>query len=182
MGTSIYVASSWRNSWQPSIVKRLRDFGHLVYDFKDNHGFNWSEIDPDWSTWSKEKYRDMLAHKVAERGFQRDMSALKESAVCLLVQPCGTSAHLELGFACGLGKRTAILYPFDCELRRGAEAYHAGEHTFMPHAGPCSACGDLDGCHEYGRLRRIEPELMVKMVSDSILIGKDEFIAWGKSL
>lgn len=31
----IYVASSWRNSFQQDVVKFLRDVGHEVYDFKN---------------------------------------------------------------------------------------------------------------------------------------------------
>lgn len=29
----VYVASSWRNSYQPEVVKALRLSGHDVYDF-----------------------------------------------------------------------------------------------------------------------------------------------------
>jgi len=49
---SIYVASSWRNTHQPSVVAALREAGHDVYDFRNprpgDHGFHWSMIDPDW--------------------------------------------------------------------------------------------------------------------------------------
>ena len=31
----IYVASSWRNREQPSVVKALREAGHEVYDFRN---------------------------------------------------------------------------------------------------------------------------------------------------
>ncbi len=37
----IYVASSWRNKYQPEVVAALRKAGHKVYDFrnpKDNPG------------------------------------------------------------------------------------------------------------------------------------------------
>ena len=37
----IYVASSWRNKYQPEVVAALRKAGHEVYDFrnpKDNPG------------------------------------------------------------------------------------------------------------------------------------------------
>lgn len=40
----IYVASSWRNSFQLDVVSFLRNEGHEVYDFKNpphgNGGFN----------------------------------------------------------------------------------------------------------------------------------------------
>ena len=48
----IYVASSWRNIFQPSIVLCLKKMGHEVYDFRNpkdgDKGFHWSEIDSDW--------------------------------------------------------------------------------------------------------------------------------------
>ena len=31
----IYVASSWRNAYYPEVVKRLREYGHEVYDFRN---------------------------------------------------------------------------------------------------------------------------------------------------
>lgn len=47
---NIYVASSWRNPYQPVVVGELRFMGHEVYDFRNpepgSHGFHWSEIDP----------------------------------------------------------------------------------------------------------------------------------------
>jgi hypothetical protein len=46
----IYVASSWRNDYQPAAVAALRAAGHEVYDFKDSEGFNWREVDPDFDS------------------------------------------------------------------------------------------------------------------------------------
>lgn len=109
----IYVASSWRNQRQPSIVEMLRGLGHEVYDFKNpsstDHGFSWSEIDPNWKQWTAAEYRAALKHPVASRGFGLDMRALNGCDACVLVLPCGRSAHLELGQAVGAGKRTAVL-------------------------------------------------------------------------
>ncbi len=30
----VYIASSWRNEYQPTVVARLREAGHDVYDFR----------------------------------------------------------------------------------------------------------------------------------------------------
>jgi hypothetical protein len=108
----IYVASSWRNPHQPTVVKALgRD--HEVYDFRHpdegDDGFHWSEIDPDWETWTRDAYRQHLDHPVARAGFGKDMAAMEWADTFVLVLPCGRSAHLELGWAVGRGKRTAIL-------------------------------------------------------------------------
>ena len=109
----IYVASSWRNVRHPNVVDVLRIAGHDVYDFKNpapgNSGFSWSEIDPNWKQWTNEQYREALNHPIAKRGFNSDFNAMKWADTFVLVLPCGRSAHLELGWACGMGKQTLIL-------------------------------------------------------------------------
>ena len=109
----IYVASSWRNSAQPDIVKRLREFGHEVYDFRHpepgDNGFHWSEIDAEYDGWSRFEFIEGLTHSLAESGFNKDFAAMQWADTFLLVLPCGKSAHLELGWACGAGKETYIL-------------------------------------------------------------------------
>jgi len=115
MKQKIYVASSWRCKHQPGIVQLLRSDGHEVYDFRNpepgNSGFAWSAIDRDWIEWSPEAFRAALDQQVAIDGFGLDMDALKWCETCVLVLPCGRSAHLELGYACGAGKKTAVLIP-----------------------------------------------------------------------
>lgn len=109
----IYVASSWRNEYQQHVVGRLRLAGHEVYDFRNprpgDHGFAWSDIEPDWKDWNAVRFRAALDHPVAVGGFDSDFEAMKWCDTCVLVLPCGRSAHLELGWAVGHGKRTAIL-------------------------------------------------------------------------
>jgi len=109
----IYVASSWRNLLQPSVVTQLRAAGHEVYDFRNpapgNSGFQWSAIDPDWQSWNGTAFRSALAHPIAQHGFGLDHAAMEWADTFLMVLPCGRSAHLELGWACGAGKRTIIL-------------------------------------------------------------------------
>ncbi len=109
----IYVASSWRNPHQEGVVKALRKSGHTVYDFKNprpgNKGFAWSEIDPNWMGLKAADYVKLLDHPVAKAGYASDMNAMKWADTFVLVLPCGRSAHLELGWACGQGKQTLIL-------------------------------------------------------------------------
>lgn len=111
----IYVASSWRNVYQPGVVELLRKNGHEVYDFRNpapgNKGFAWSAIDPAWETWTTEQYRGALAHPVACNGFMLDRRAMEWADEFCLVLPCGRSAHLEAGWACGAGKPTSIYVP-----------------------------------------------------------------------
>lgn len=167
----IYAASSWRNPWQPPVVTFLRSLGHEVYDFRNppgGTGFGWREIDPEWRTWSPEVYRQMLNHPRAVDGFRSDFDAMKAADACVLIQPCGTSAHLELGWCAAAAKRTAVLFPFDIAPDL-ASVGHAD-------ARPCPSCG-YDGCRLPARLRSIEPELMVK-IADCILLSSLELQAW----
>jgi hypothetical protein len=111
----IYVASSWRNeAAHRAAVDALTAEGHDVYDFRNpepgDHGFSWRQIDDDRS-WLEDprRFREGLKHPVAQRGFALDMAALRSCDACVLVLPCGRSAHLELGWATGAGKRTIVL-------------------------------------------------------------------------
>jgi nucleoside 2-deoxyribosyltransferase len=109
----IYVASSWRCERQPEVVAALRAAGHEVYDFKNpapgQPGFGWKQVTPEPPPWSAEKTIEVLTHPVADRGFEFDMNALRWCDACVMVQPCGRSAALELGWACGAGKLTVAL-------------------------------------------------------------------------
>ena len=109
----IYVASSWRNEFQPVVVMALRNEGYIVYDFKDSEGFHWSEVDPAWKDWPSDipKYLAGLNHFCANRGFNRNMNALINSDVCVYVMPCGVSASLEAGWAKGAGKPLIVYVP-----------------------------------------------------------------------
>lgn len=116
----VYVASSWRNDHQQGVVNELRKAGHEVYDFKHptkgNAGFHWSEIDTNWQRWNTKQYREALKHEYAKLGYNRDFEAMKAADACVLVIPCGRSAHLEAGWMKGAGK-TAIAYiPEGCRI------------------------------------------------------------------
>lgn len=111
--SKIYVASSWRNKRQPSVVEVLRAAGHEVYDFRNpkpgDNGFHWSEIDPRWKEWAPKQFRAAMAHPIAERGFAADYGAMQWADVGVLVMPCGRSAHIEAGYFNGAGKPLFIL-------------------------------------------------------------------------
>lgn len=107
----IYVATSWRNGYQPVVVKLCRADGHEVYDFRDQEGFSWREIDPAWQAWNPEQYLAGLKHPRAISGFVRDMTALEWCDAVIYVMPCGVSASLEAGYACGARKRVLVWVP-----------------------------------------------------------------------
>ena len=85
--SKIYLASSWRNLYQPAAVAMLRAFGHEVYDFRNppggiENGFRWSEIDPEWEKWTAADYRKNLTSPLAQRGFTSDFDGLMSECCC----------------------------------------------------------------------------------------------------
>lgn len=144
---NIYLASSWRNERQPEILLELRAAGHDVYDFRnpapDDDGFRWTEVDPNWKRWTPEQFITGLKHPIAAKGFANDWEAMLEADACVLLLPCGRSAHLEAGYFVGARKPLLILLD-------------NAPHTYDDR--PCEPCGDFDGCHG-----GLEPELMYKM-------------------
>ena len=124
----IYVASSWRNKYYADVVARLRAAGHEVYDFRNppsgapgtsvmpgpdraSHGFHWTDVDPSCASWTFPQYAAGLTHPLAERQFKNDMDALTWADTCVLVLPCGRSAHTEAGWMAGRGKKVIAYIP-----------------------------------------------------------------------
>ena len=112
----VYIASSWRCTMQEAVVLTLRAVGIACYDFKnldDAKGFGWHEVMPGYITGSESakvnEYLESLDHPRAIEGFENDFGAMQKADTFVLVLPCNRSAHLELGWAVGQGKRTAIL-------------------------------------------------------------------------
>ena len=83
-----------------------------MYDFRED-GFRWEEIDENWKDWDLTTYVNALDRLEAEKGYARDFRALKWADVLVVVLPCGSSAHLEAGWAIGNGKPTCILLSED---------------------------------------------------------------------
>lgn len=111
----VYVASSWRNQYQPLVVNYIREEGHLVYDFRDppgKAGFKWQDVEAGWQSWNMERYRMLLTtHETTGHGFAADRRAMQWADTCVLVLPSGRSSHLEAGYFHGANKRLVILIP-----------------------------------------------------------------------
>ena len=110
----IYVASSWRNELQPVVVDLLEGCnGCRVYDFRNpdgRTGFKWYDIDPEWQSWSPAQFHQIIRQNpIAQAAFDADMDAIVACDICILVLPCGRSAHLELGWAIRNGARGIVL-------------------------------------------------------------------------
>jgi hypothetical protein len=118
----IYVASSWRNPLQPTIVSALREFGHDVYDFrhpkKDDDGFTWKQVGAPTAFVDKvapDVWRQMLEHPRAVESYEADIGHVRWCEAIVYVLPCGRSASFEFGYAMGQGKQGYVVAFDDTE-------------------------------------------------------------------
>jgi len=119
--TYVYVASSWRNEYQPEFLHLLRSNEIPHYDFRNppsgSYGFSWRDVDPEYPSdnvkTSCTRYLKMVSHPIAKEGFEDDKKGMEAADTFVLIMPAGNSAHLELGWAIGKGLRTAILLDYN---------------------------------------------------------------------
>lgn len=110
----IYLASSWRNLYYEKVLDALRFQGYETYDFKhpdDNEisGFSWEKVAKDYEQWNCSEFQEHLHHPEAVKAFEKDFHAMQEADYCVLLLPCGRSAHSEAGWMKGQGKKVFIL-------------------------------------------------------------------------
>lgn len=112
----VYVATSWRNQLQPSVVSHLKSAGYDVYDFRAD-GFAWHDVDNDWAheTSTPLEFINALQNPIAQKGFERDYHALQNADIVVLLLPSERDAHTELGWAMGAGKETHIVLDNPCK-------------------------------------------------------------------
>ncbi len=108
----VYVASSWKNETQKTVVEALRKVGHNVYDFRNPNpgdtGFSWKGLLKDNAT--LEEYREfLLTNDRCIESFYNDFDAMKWADACVLVLPCGRSAHLEAGWFARSNQRSLYI-------------------------------------------------------------------------
>lgn len=105
----IYLITSLKNDKLPTLSTILRQNGFSVFD-------DWYSPGPDADDfWTQHYKRKGLNFKQALNGphawnvFRFDKENIDKSDVVVLVQPCGKSAHIELGYAIGRGKPAFVL-------------------------------------------------------------------------
>lgn len=107
--TRIYLIGSLRNPRVPGVASLLRNAGFDVFDDWYAAG---SEADEKWREYEQARGHNLqqaLDGYAANNTFQFDKSHLDSADAGVLVLPAGRSAHLELGYMAGKGKRTYIL-------------------------------------------------------------------------
>ncbi len=129
----IYVASSWKNAYQPDVVNWLMNAcGHQVYDYRNpcpgNHGFSWRQVNTKpVDEWSMKEYQEALKHPVAVTGFSLDFAVMCAADIGVLVLPSGNDAHLEAGYFIGAGKPLIIYSP---DMLKPGLMYKMATHIF----------------------------------------------------
>jgi nucleoside 2-deoxyribosyltransferase len=112
--SKIYIASSCKNKESVNkLAKVLQDEKHEVYNFTNpepgNNGFSWSLILPAWKCLSAYELIDLLNHPIAKKAFLLDWNAMRWADTCIMLMPCGRSAHIEAGYFVGAGKTLIIV-------------------------------------------------------------------------
>lgn len=185
----IYVASSWKNEDQPRFVNELSKRGHKVYDFRNPMGRNDSNV---WdsvtrrvgnyeqykrlSEVSSDDFAKMLDDREALERFRDHHIALRSADTCILLLPCGKSAHIEAGLMAGFDKEVFVL----CTERHikpelmylsfglGSDVFFNDEEKLFkaleePVPGVCRRCGctwDNPCSHpDHGNCYWVEPSL-----------------------
>ena len=125
----LYTASSWRNEKYSSVVELLLFEGHRIYNFRDaNSWFKWEEIDEKWESWNNIQFVQALSHPLSKKAFSADFRGMQWADACVLIMPCGKSAHIEAGYMKGKGKPLYIL--LDGEATRAELTYSIADGIF----------------------------------------------------
>ncbi len=106
----VYLVGSLRNPKIPQIAKELRTHSFDVFDDWHCPG---PETDEFWQAYEKDRgrsYQEALDAPHAWNVFEFDKKHIDRADVVVLVMPAGRSAHLELGYAKGSGKKAYVLF------------------------------------------------------------------------
>lgn len=114
----VYLGGSLRNPRVREVANRLREKGIEVFD-------DWASTAPDtddhWKEYEQARGRTFaqaIKGHFARNVFDFDKAHLDEAEAFVLVLPAGRSAHAELGYMRGCGKRTIVLLAPEIEDER----------------------------------------------------------------
>ena len=129
LAPQVYIATSWRNTYYDRVLKEV-NVENRVYDWRaSDSAFYWSDIDPDWKNWTTKQYVDALTHPIAEKGFERDLKGMRWASACILLLPCGRSAHLEAGWMAREYSTETVVYIPGNERIEPELMYLLGDHV-----------------------------------------------------
>jgi hypothetical protein len=111
----IYIATSWKNSsFALGVAKDLRSIGHEVDCFCDDSTgrFVFSVKELNGMPIEELNCITFLKTFEAQKAFREDKKWIEWCDTLVMLLPCGKSAHLEAGYAKGLGKEVVIVGSF----------------------------------------------------------------------
>lgn len=110
---NIYIATSWKNQVEAvTLANILREEGFAVDCFCDpstgRFVFSYADLPVEARLYD---HIDIFTSAIpgSVKAFNEDRKWLEWCDVCIMLLPCGKSAHIEAGFAAGRGK-TLIIY------------------------------------------------------------------------
>lgn len=112
----IYLIGSLKNEKIPHIANEIRKLGFEVFDDWFSPG---PEADDFWRKYEKVRgstYKEALNNYAGKHVYEFDKHHIDRSNIGILCMPGGKSAHLELGYMIGQGKKCFVL--FDKEPER----------------------------------------------------------------
>lgn len=109
--SNIYVAGALKNPEIVRITKLLMDAGHEAFSEWYCPGPDADVLWRDYELALGYDYRQALKRPSAQTIFEFDRRHIDASDTFLMVYPCGKSAHMELGYAVGRGKRGIVYMP-----------------------------------------------------------------------
>lgn len=109
----IFISTSWKNEVQAiRLAKALRNSGYIVDCFCDSSTgrsvFSYKEL----INYESMDCIEFINTKQATKAFNEDRKYIEWCDLLIMVLPCGKSAHLEAGYAKGIGKKVFILGSF----------------------------------------------------------------------
>jgi nucleoside 2-deoxyribosyltransferase len=125
----IYLIGSLRHNGVRELANRIRKHGFTVFDDWHSAGTHADEI---WQAYEKQRGHDYLIgirNEHARNVYNFDLGNINKSDTGLLLMPAGKSAHLELGYMLGQGKRGYVL--FEGEPERWDVMYQFATDLFM---------------------------------------------------
>lgn len=104
----IYLSSSWRNGARVrAMATRLRELGHTVFDFTDRPNPVPRDSLPPFVD---QPYVDYIGELVPliDGQIASDIEEIEQCDALILLLPCGSDSHFELGYAKARGKITIV--------------------------------------------------------------------------
>lgn len=126
----VYLIGSLRNPQIPLLAAYLRTNLPSPDEVFDDWYAAGPEADDKWMEYEKDRghtFIQALDGYAATHVYEFDKTHLDSCDVAVMVMPAGKSAHLELGYCAGRGKRTIIL--MDGEPERFDVMYKFADHV-----------------------------------------------------